>query len=224
MEDRLKFIYQNYSRATSFREYWYENYLDWCFPRLSETEPFRKRFQRFEKYLQSVLVHDVFLSRLFALDEAKSLAELQPRIFREHTGATSTSAHETFASDYARYARGQKPKEPIARLLYLLYTVRCNDQHGQKILPEEWEEIRRRNELVFSLTVPLLAILDELIMTFFVATGIFSYGTLQNLVTTKDFPFSVEALPEMKIKGHFMILDNSQAGATKQGAGFTVLF
>lgn len=202
MEDSLKFIYQNYSRATSFREYWYafENYLDMCFPYVGEDDNFRKRLQRFEEYLQRVLVHHVFLSRTFTLDEAKSLAELQPRIFRESTG--NTSAHEAFASDYSRHVRGQQPKEPICRLLNLLYTIRCNDQHGQKILPEEWEEIRSRDELIFSLTTPLLAVLDELIITFFVASGIFSYGTLQQLGTTKELPFSVESLPGMKIKGH----------------------
>ena len=63
-----------------------------CFPHLGEDDNFRKRLQRFEEYLQRVLVHHVFLSRTFTLDEAKSLAELQPRIFRESTG--NTSAHE----------------------------------------------------------------------------------------------------------------------------------
>jgi gamma-glutamylcyclotransferase (GGCT)/AIG2-like uncharacterized protein YtfP len=202
VEDSLKYIYQNYSGATSFTEYWYafENYLDMCFPHLSNDDNFRKRLQRFEKDLKRFNIHDVFLSRIFTLNEAESLAELQPRIFRERNG--NTSAHEAFASDYSRHVRGQKPKELICRLLNLLYTIRCNSQHGQKILPEEWDDIRSRNELIFSLTTPILAVLAELTIIFFVATGVFSYGTLKTLGTTIDLPCSVESLPGMKIKGH----------------------
>jgi gamma-glutamylcyclotransferase (GGCT)/AIG2-like uncharacterized protein YtfP len=202
MEDSLKFIYQNYSKAASFRDYWYafENYLDMQFPHSEEGDTFVKRLRRFEKYLQSVQVHDMFLSRIFALDEAKSLAELQPQISRENK--PDTSAHVQFASDYSRYLRREKPKQPIYRLLNLLYTIRCNDQHGQKILPEEWEEIRRRNELIFSLTTPLLAELDELIITSFVSSGVFAYGTLQQIETSKQFPFTIQMLLGIKIKGH----------------------
>ena len=202
MENSLKFIYENYSRANSFEGYWYafENYLDMRIPNLRRGDSFRNRLQRLEEYLKDALVHHVFFMNIFTIDEVKSLAELQPLIFRERTG--DTSAHEAFASDYSRYVRGQKPKEPISRLLNLLYTVRCNTQHGQKILPEEWEKIRKRNELIFSLTTPIISVLDELIITFFVADGIFTYGTLQHFETIKQLGYQVEPLPRRKIKGH----------------------
>ena len=202
MKDSLKFIYANYTRANSFIDYWhpFENYLDMDFPYSGEGDSFRKRLKRFEEYLRRDRIHDAFLRATFALDTAKYLAELEPRIFREKTG--DTSAHDAFASDYARYVRGQKPKEPICRLLNLLYTVRCNAGHGQKILPDEWDAIRERNELVYTLTTPLQAVVDELIITFFVATGVFAYGTLQQLALSEQFGYEVEPRLGMKIKGY----------------------
>lgn len=201
MEGYLKLIYQNYTSATRFEEYWFafENYLDHHFPHDEPDDSVRKRSQRFEDHLKQILVHELFWERLYRLPEANELAELQPRVFREIN--KDTSAHEAFASDYSRFARGQKPKEPLVRLINLLYTVRCNSQHGQKILPEEWEDIRKRNEQVFSLTVPLLSHLDELIMTQFVVLGVFSYGTLKE-ASDNDLSFRVERHEDLKIKGH----------------------
>lgn len=206
MNDSLKFIYDNYTRASGFNEYWYafENYLDLRFPPAAERESFLARLKRFEDYLMQVLVHETFWRRIYRSACIRDLAELQPRVFRENTG--DTSAHDAFASDFSRFTRGQKPKEPIARVLNLLYTVRCNVQHGQKPLPDEWEEIRKRNELVFSLTIPIIAKIDELVIALFIAAGIFSYGTLQEALDDQRFPYSTERLDGFRIKGHLFDL------------------
>ncbi len=90
----------------------------------------------------------------------------------------------------------------MTRILNLLYTVRCNSQHGQKILPEEWDDVRKRNELIFSLATPVLSKIDELIITFYVASGIFAYGTLQGVVHERRFGGSIERLDRVAIKGH----------------------
>ncbi|MFC1851834.1 gamma-glutamylcyclotransferase [candidate division CSSED10-310 bacterium] len=200
MEDYLKFIYENYTTATSFEKYWFsfENYFDHHFPIAGNDDTMRKRAVRFEKHLKQIPVHETFWSRLYGLPEAKNLAELLPRIFREIN--RDTSAHDAFASDYSRFTRGQKPKKPVARLINLLYTVRCNTQHGQKILPEEWEDIRRRNEKIFALTIPLLAELTELVITQFVVSGLFSYGTLQE-AWDADVASNLERHEDLRIKG-----------------------
>ena len=201
MEDYLKFIYENYRSATHFEKYWcaFENYLDHHFPHEEPDDSFRKRAERFEKHLKQIVVHETFWHQLYHLRETKELAELQPRIFREID--RNTFAHDAFASDYSRVIRGQKPKNPVARLINLLYIVRCNSQHGQKILPDEWEDIRRRNEHVFSLTAPLISSLTELVITQFCVLGIFSYGTLQE-ASEADFSFPMERHEELRIKGH----------------------
>lgn len=201
MEDYLKRIYHHYTSATGFEKYWFafENYLDHHIPLDGPGDSLRKRAERFEEDLKQILVHETFWRRLYYLPEAKEVAELQPRIFREIDG--NTSAHDAFASDYSRLVRGQKLKEPVARLINLLYTVRCNSQHGQKILPDEWEDIRRRNEQVFVLTTPLLSCLAELVITQFVVLGVFSYGTLQE-ASDADFSFTVERHEDLRIKGH----------------------
>jgi gamma-glutamylcyclotransferase (GGCT)/AIG2-like uncharacterized protein YtfP len=204
MENYIINMHTNYNSATRsdrFDLYWhvFENYFDRHFPHSGKSDPFRKRVNRFEKHLKQILIHETFWHRLYHLPEAKELAELEPRIFRETTG--DTSPHEAFASDYSRFVRGQKPKEPLARLINLLYTVRCNVLHGQKILPiSEWEDIRKRNEKVFSLTTPLLVHLDNLVLTQFVARGVFSYGTLQE-ASESDFPFQIERYHGLRIKG-----------------------
>jgi len=200
MEDYLKFIYDNYTSATHFEKYWFtfENYLDHFFPHSGSKDSLRKRADRFEDCLKQIHVHEEFLKRLYGLPEAKRLAELQPMIFRETD--QDMSAHKAFASDYSRFARGQKPKQPVARLVNVAYTVRCNSQHGQKIFPDEWEDIRRRNEQVFALITPLISCLAELVITQFIVSGIFSYGTLQE-ASDADFSFDVEREEGLRIKG-----------------------
>jgi gamma-glutamylcyclotransferase (GGCT)/AIG2-like uncharacterized protein YtfP len=201
MEDYLTFIHSNYNSATDFQGCWlaFENYLYHHFPYSGRGDSFRKRAQRFENHLKDICVHETFCRRLYRLPEAKELAELQPRIFRQTN--PNTSAHDAFASDYSRLIPGETPKEPIAGLINLLYTVRCNFQHGQKVLPHEFEDIRRRNAEVFALTTPLLSRLTELVITQFVVLGIFSYGTLKE-ASDADFGFSMERYGDMKIQGH----------------------
>jgi gamma-glutamylcyclotransferase (GGCT)/AIG2-like uncharacterized protein YtfP len=200
MEDYIKRIYDHYTKATDFRQYWFvfENYLDSCFPHEGRDDSFRKRAHRFEKHLKEMLVHETFLRQLHSLPEARELAELKPRIFREIN--QDTSAHDAFAKDYSRFERGEKPKAPIARLINLAYTVRCNAEHGQKVLPDEWEGMRRRNEQIFSLTTPLVSRLAELVVTQFVVLGVFSYGTLQE-ASDADFGFAIARKEGMRIRG-----------------------
>jgi|ETN02SMinimDraft_4_1059925.scaffolds.fasta_scaffold20008_1 gamma-glutamylcyclotransferase (GGCT)/AIG2-like uncharacterized protein YtfP len=205
MEDYLKLIYQNYadanSDANSFQHYWFafENYLDHHFPHNLSDNSLRKRAHRFEEHLKEILVHEEFWSQLYRMPEAKELAELKPRIFREAN--QSKAAHDAFASDYSRFINGKKSKEPVARLINLFYIVRCNLHHGGKILPDEWEDIRKRNEHVYALTTPLLSALAEMLITQFVVLGIFSYGTLKE-ASDKDFSFTMGRHENLRIKGH----------------------
>jgi gamma-glutamylcyclotransferase (GGCT)/AIG2-like uncharacterized protein YtfP len=203
MDDSLKFIYHNYTQATSFRQLWYafERCLDVHFPHEGSDDNFRRRFSRLEAHLAQTGMHEHLVSRLYSCEEARRLAELQPCIYREKN--RDTSAHKAFSSDFARYVQGSSaPKEPIARLLNLLYIVRCNDQHGQKPLPKEWDDMRERNFLVFSLTKPLLRVLDEFVIAFFVSDGVFTYGTLKMPELGKQMPYPVSVISEAKIKGH----------------------
>lgn len=79
--------------------------------------------------------------------------------------------------------------------------MRNNIQHGQKPLPDEWEDIRRRNGQVFALTTPLLSDLAELVITQFIVRGVFSYGTLKE-ASDADFSFTVRHYEGLRIKGH----------------------
>jgi len=211
MDDALKFIFENYTKGQNFDECWYvfENYLDRDFPHSGERDNFRARLERFENYLKQVLVHESVWRKIYRLDITKNLAELQPLIFRERS--QDTSAHKAFSSDYSRFARGQKPKQPLVRLLNLLYAVRCNVQHGQKILPDEWQEIRKRNEIIFSLTTPILRKIDELLITLFVTTGVFAYGTFQTAENDNRFPCPVNRTDGVRIKGHLYNLGDYPA-------------
>jgi gamma-glutamylcyclotransferase (GGCT)/AIG2-like uncharacterized protein YtfP len=202
MDDWLKFVYENYTRASGFNEYWYafENYLDAILPHTNEMDNFRKRLGRFEDQIKQDGAHETFFRTVYSLSSVRDLAELQPRIFQERT--RDTSAHDAFASDYSRFARGQNPREPLVRVLNLLYTVRCNAQHGQKILPDEWDEIRARNQLVFSLTTPVVTKIDELLITFYLTAGILAYGTLQEVALEQRFGARIERVDGVHIKGH----------------------
>jgi gamma-glutamylcyclotransferase (GGCT)/AIG2-like uncharacterized protein YtfP len=136
---------------------------------------------------------------LLSLPESRQLAELIPRISRD--SSNDTSHHESFASDFARHERNQKTKQALVRLLNLLYTIRCNSVHGSKILADEWGSVKARNQLVFSLALPLLRALDEMIITSRVSFGVFSYGTLPTLVEKEGLGYSVSVVPDKKIKG-----------------------
>ena len=206
MEDKLKFIYENYTKGSSFIDYWYafENFLDLRFPHLGNDDRFRKRLERFESSLLESLIYPAFVQQIFCMEQVRELAELQPRISREI--GHDTDAHKAFANDYSRRVLGQKPKNPVSRLLNLLYVVRCNEQHGQKILPEEWPEISKRNELIFSLATPIIKNIVELIITFFVSSGVFSYGVLQNIPSIEGINFRIENLHAKRVKGHLFDL------------------
>jgi gamma-glutamylcyclotransferase (GGCT)/AIG2-like uncharacterized protein YtfP len=62
--------------------------------------------------------------------------------------------------------------------------------------------MRKRNELIFSLVIPIIAKIDELMVTFYAVSGIFAYGTLQGLEHGQPFGGIVERLDEVKIRGH----------------------
>ena len=161
----------------------YENFLD-CM-NISDPEPerntTRNRNRLLATWIQNQNLYSDFEKSLFHLHETRELANLQPRIYREETyqtaGRQDTSAHDAFSKDFNRYFLQLKCKESIPRLLDLLYTVRCNRAHGQKALPDEWPSIKERNALIFSLTVPILRKLAELLFENIWADGVFVYGT-----------------------------------------------
>lgn len=142
----------------AFRALWeaYENFLD-GFPVLGES--IRKRNVAFEDLLRERGLFARFVEQVTRLPAAGRLADLEPRIFSEdcfqRTGKKRTDEHSAYASDYEHIRSGCRPKEPLARLLNLLYVIRNNLQHGQKVLPEEWSEMRRRNLEVFCLVAPV---------------------------------------------------------------------
>jgi gamma-glutamylcyclotransferase (GGCT)/AIG2-like uncharacterized protein YtfP len=218
MIDKTKFLYDNYRIGRSskridketFEYFWntFENYLDLSIPPTEGRVTYRDRFKKLESNLKESYVHEIVYHRIYRSKYTRNLAELKPLIFREETG--NSSSHAAFTSDYLRFAQDQTPKQPVARLLNLLYDVRCNAAHGQKILPEEWEDMRKRNEIVFSLTIPVLALVDEILITIFVALGIFSYGTLSE-ATMHHFKESVELMENLKIKGQLYDLGSFPA-------------
>jgi gamma-glutamylcyclotransferase (GGCT)/AIG2-like uncharacterized protein YtfP len=63
--------------------------------------------------------------------------------------------------------------------LNLLYIVRCNLDHGQKVLPDDWPEIHERNLNIFRLVVPIQQALSNLLFETVWADGVFVYGTLK---------------------------------------------
>jgi len=205
--DNLKmFAYDNYYSATGLDKYWYafENVLELKFPSSSEQEKFRKRVGRLEKYLTQLCIHETFWSQIYCTESTRKLAELQPLIFREQSG--DKSAHKAFASDFLRFKNNQNPKEPITRVLNLIYTVRCNVHHGEKPLPAEFKAVRERNELILSLTTPIIAKIDELLITLFVTEGIFSFCTFQETERDQHVPFPIEHVDGFKIKGNLFNL------------------
>jgi len=201
MNNLIKSFHCNYTSGSGFSNYWYafENFLDANFPHENEKDSVRKRLGRFEDQTRQDGTHKAFFRTVYSMKPARDLAELQPRIFREIT--RDTAAHDAFASDCSRFVQGQDPKEPLFRILNLLYTVRCNAEHGQKILPEEWDEIRTRNKLVLSLTRPVIELIDTLMITFYVAAGIFAYGTLKDASFERQFD-SIERVDGVHIRGH----------------------
>jgi|GEM_PF-3551240 len=126
-------------------------------------------------------LHDQLVQELFSLRETEQLANLVPRIHREETSAMGrspdTSAHEAFSSDFDRYRTGDKCKEPLLRLAMLVFTVRCNLDHGQKVLPRDEDEMRKRNALIFKLVAPPLDRLARFLFELDFAQGVFVYGT-----------------------------------------------
>jgi gamma-glutamylcyclotransferase (GGCT)/AIG2-like uncharacterized protein YtfP len=174
----------------AFRSLWdaYENFLDGS-PSLNGPS-MRERNLAFEKLLVDRGLLDHFVRGVLRLPEAGLLADLQPRIFREQTfqqqGVAKTDEHDAYSSDHERLRAGRLPKEPVARLLNLLSVVRNNLQHGQKVLPKDWPEMRDRNLQVLRLAVPvqhkLIVSLFETIWT----EGIFAYGTLRAASTRYD--------------------------------------
>lgn len=174
------------SLSDAFGCFWatYENFLDWM-PLKGST--IRERSIAFEEFLMERELHTHFTERVLRLPEAGLLADLQPRVFREQvfqqTGEKKTDEHDAYASDYERIRSGRCPKKPVARLLSLLSVIRNNLQHGQKVLPTDWPEMRERNLQVFSLAAPIQhQIVKNLFETIW-AEGVFVYGTLRTLST-----------------------------------------
>ncbi len=166
----------------AFRSLWeaYENYLDWAeLPGAT----IRQRNAAFEASLQETGLHAHVMQSVLSCAEAGLLADLKPRIFREEmfqrTGERWTDEHDAFWSDYERFRSWRQAKEPIGRLLNLLAVVRNNLQHGQKVLPTDWPEMRERNLRIFELAAPIQHRLITLLFETRWADGIFAYGTLR---------------------------------------------
>ena len=186
--DRLLRLLEDHKNPHSLRdaarESWviYENFLDSY--DLSNPDPKntnRKRNRLFAAFLaESSLLH-YFESTLLDLPEAQRLAKLQPQIFREErfrrAGIKDTHCHEAYSSDFDRYLAGLPRRESIPRLLDLLYVVRCNHDHGQKVLPKDWPEIRKRNAQIFELVVPIQRNIAKLLFENVWTDGVFVYGT-----------------------------------------------
>jgi gamma-glutamylcyclotransferase (GGCT)/AIG2-like uncharacterized protein YtfP len=178
------------SLRDGFRNLWeaYENFLDGM-PVLPGST-IRDRYKAFEGLLVQRDLVPHFVERVLRLPEAGLLADLQPRIFREQTFQRTrerrTDEHDAYASDFDRIRSGRRPKEPLARLLNLLAVVRNNLQHGQKILPDEWPEMRERNLEIFRIAAPIQhRVVLSLFETLW-ADGLFAYGTLRPVSTRFD--------------------------------------
>lgn len=164
----------------AFRTLWeaYENFLDGK-PLAGST--MRERNSVFEECLRNQAIFNHFVRRILSPLEAGFLADLEPQVFNEEafqrTGHKRVDEHRAYASDYQRIRSGRSPKEPLARLLNLLYVVRNNLQHGQKILPQDWPEMRERNLQVFRLAAPLQRAVVQTLFETLWADGLFAYGT-----------------------------------------------
>jgi gamma-glutamylcyclotransferase (GGCT)/AIG2-like uncharacterized protein YtfP len=169
-------------QGDAFRYLWeaYENFLDGL-PVPAST--MREKNNAFEDFLVKRELAAHFIEGTFGLPEAGLLADLQPRIFHEQTfqrtGEKRTDEHDAYASDYDRLRSGLGPKKPIARLLNLLYVVRNNLQHGQKVLPNEWPAMKQRNLQIFHLVAPVQRRLVLRLFETVWADGVFVYGTLR---------------------------------------------
>lgn len=167
----------------AFRSLWgaYENYLDDS-PDLGGN--IRNRNRAFEDHLRSAGLHADFTQNVFGCSEAGLLADLTPRIFQEQLfqkdGQKRTDEHNAFSSDYERFRGGRPAKAPVARMLNLLAVVRNNLQHGQKVLPKDWAEMRRRNLEIFKLVAPIQHRLVTRLFETLWADGLFAYGTLRS--------------------------------------------
>jgi gamma-glutamylcyclotransferase (GGCT)/AIG2-like uncharacterized protein YtfP len=202
--ERSLYMRQPQSLRDAFRSFWdaYENFLD---AMQFAGETIRDRNEAFEAFLVDRGLLPDFTDAVLRRPEAGLLAELQPRIFREQifqqTNQPSTHEHEAYASDYERIRGGRSPKAPIARLMTLLYVVRNNLQHGQKVISDQWPEMKERNLEVFRRAAPVqyrvVLSLFETVWT----EGVFAYGTLRpgstrfklirDLVKTTDEGYSV---------------------------------
>lgn len=195
-KEYTKFGRENFERGTSllrdetpealrdaFRTLWeaYENFLNGA-PVLSEN--MRYRNTAFEALLRERGLLEHFVEGVLMRPEAGLLADLEPRIFSEarfqRTGERRTDEHDAYASDYERIRSGRRSKEPVARLLNLLYVIRNNLQHGQKVLPEEWPQMRQRNLEVFLLAAPVQRHIVATLFETLWADGVFVYGTLRS--------------------------------------------
>lgn len=171
------------SLRDGFRNLWdaYENFLDGM-PVLPGST-IRDRNRAFEGLLIERNLVSHFTERVLRLPEAGLLADLQPRIFHEQTfqrtGERRTDEHDAYASDCDRIRSGRRAKEPLARLLNLLAVVRNNLQHGQKILPQEWPEMRERNLEIFRVAAPVQHRVVRTLFETVWADGLFAYGTLR---------------------------------------------
>jgi gamma-glutamylcyclotransferase (GGCT)/AIG2-like uncharacterized protein YtfP len=166
----------------AFQAFWgvYENCLN-CLS-IVPGQKAHERNRAFEKHLREGGFYQRVLDALFTHPAAQLLADLEPRIFREEifqaSGTKDTSRHNAFSSDMSRYRRHEACKEPIKRTLDLLYEVRCNQDHRQKPLPEDWPAIRLRNLAIFEKVVPLQRAFADLLFQSVLADGLFVYGTL----------------------------------------------
>lgn len=166
----------------AFRSLWeaYENYLD---DSALPGATIRDRNAAFEERLRSAGLHAHVMQNVYSCPEAGLLADLTPRIFREEqfqrTGEKRTYEHDAYSSDYERFRSGRRAKEPVARLLNLVAVVRNNLQHGQKVLPADWPQMRDRNLRIFELVAPIQhRLMTQLFETLW-SDGLFAYGTLR---------------------------------------------
>jgi gamma-glutamylcyclotransferase (GGCT)/AIG2-like uncharacterized protein YtfP len=171
----------------AFRHLWetYENALNYLDVHHPGNDNMRNRNETFESYVVHRGIRDDFIVGTFGLPEAESLADLDPMIFQEgpfqRAGTKDASSHHAFRSDFHRFSRGgcDACKAPLTRLLNLLYIVRCNVDHGQKSLPQDWPETRQRNLQIFKLVTPIVHRLAMLLFETVLADGLFAYGTLR---------------------------------------------
>jgi len=177
----------------------------------------RDRNVGFESMLRARGLLEHFVQRVLRRPEAGLLADLDPRLFHEQTfknsGSRRTDEHDAYASHYERMRSGRNPKEPVARLLTLLYVVRNNLEHGQKVLSEDFPEMTKRNLAVLNLAAPLQRSMVKTLFETLWADGLFAYGTLR----PSSCRFSlVEDLVE-RVEGEYFVCGKSYDRGTYPG-------